>query len=156
MEKWMCYIYGLKCLLLWHVIPYLLKPLLRRFYLRLSSVVIMCAERFGCNSRLLFALNTPEHNNDMSQKWHRPVMYLLSVKNVKKSHYRPGQALRVPGGWGSQISRQSVQEGGKVVSPTQPPPLPRRKYPWYWLLLETQLTPGPKCDRKDYVNEKFQ
>ena len=75
---------------------------------------------------------------------------------VKQYNYRPGQAPRVTGGWGSQISRQSAHEGGKVVSNTRRLPLPPRKYSWYSFLLGDESTPGPQCDRKDYVNEKFQ
>jgi len=60
-------------------------------------------------------------------------------KWVKQSQYRHGEALRVPGSWGSQISRQLAHEGGKVSS-THRPPLPPRKYSWYLFLLEAEST----------------
>ena len=54
---------------------------------------------------------------------------LKAVLNIKQSHYRPGQALRVPEGSGSQILKQSAHEGGKVASPTHRPPLPPGNIP---------------------------
>jgi len=77
------------------------------------------------------------------------ISVLRPTIKVKESHYRPEQALRVPAGFGSQISRQLAHEGGKVVSPTHRPPLPSRKYSWYSFLLEAESTPGPQCGRKD-------
>ena len=49
---------------------------------------------------------------------------MIKVK-LKQFHYWHGQALRIPGSWGSQISRQLEHEGGKVVSTTHRPPLPQ-------------------------------
>jgi hypothetical protein len=79
-----------------------------------------------------------------------------SQLKVKESHYRPGLAPRDPGGWDSQISRQSAHEGGKAVSPTHRPPLHPRNYSWHSFLLRAESTPGPQCGRKDYVNQTFQ
>ena len=67
---------------------------------------------------------------------------------------KPGQDLRVPVGWKSQVSRQSAHEVANVVSPAHRPPLPLRKYSWCSFLLESNS--GPCCGREDYVNEKFQ
>ena len=49
----------------------------------------------------------------------------------------------------------TAQDCGKVVSLTHRPPLPPRKCSWYSFLLEAESTPGPQCDRKDFMSMKY-
>jgi hypothetical protein len=70
--------------------------------------------------------------------------YLILATEVKnQSQYRPGEALRVPGSWGSQFQDSRHTKVVKVVSPTHWLHLPPRKYSWYSFLLEAESTPGP-------------
>jgi len=41
--------------------------------------------------------------------------YTILHHTTKLSHYGPAQAVRTAGGWGCQIYRQSVYEGGKKI-----------------------------------------
>jgi len=53
------------------------------------------------------------------------------------------QAQRVPGGWGSQISRQLAHEDGKVVTPYALAAFTLQEILLVLISLEAESTPGP-------------
>ena len=67
-------------------------------------------------------------------------LVLLTLRTIKISNYMPVQALRAPGGWGSQ---NFWTVGVKVVSPRHRPPLSPVRYPLYSSVLVAGSTPGP-------------
>jgi hypothetical protein len=95
----------------------------------------------------------------------KDVLYLsVGPRVIPSFHPKAGKAVPLQAWSGPEGSRKlrfpdymkTAQDGGKVVSLTHRPPLPPSKCSWYSFLLEAESSSGPYCDRKDYVNEKFQ
>jgi len=79
---------------------------------------------------------------------------MMMIIIIKKGKAVPLQAWTGPEG--SRKLRlpdfvTTAQDGGKVVSLTHRPLFTPRKYSWYSFLLEAESTPGPWCDRKDFM-----
>ena len=68
------------------------------------------------------------------------LIWTCAKVNLKQSLQSPEQALRVTGGWGSQISWQSAHESGKIFSSTHRSALPPGKY--------SIVQPEGLCQRK--------
>jgi hypothetical protein len=105
---------------------------------QVSDKIIQCMWHATAVSATPVSYSRSKHFQNMEK--------LLSLwLKVKQSHYRPGQALRVPGGWGPQISRQSSHEGGKVTSPTHRPILPPPPKEIFLLLISVKGCVDPRA-----------
>ena len=85
----------------------------------------------------------------------RQTIYIYIYIKVKLSLYRPGVAQRLPGFLRFPDYMTTAQDCGKVVGLTYRPPLPPGKCSWCSFLLETESTPGPRYDRKDFMSMKY-
>jgi len=73
----------------------------------------------------------------------------------EKTKAIPGQAYSDPER-SRRLRLPDCNRHTKVASLSAPAAFTPRKYSWYLLLLEAESIRGPKCGRKDYVNENFQ
>jgi hypothetical protein len=78
-------------------------------------------------------------------------LYAISKSYPNTGLYRPRgfqevEAHRFQDSWRMKVVRLSY-----ALAAFTP-----RKYFWYSFLLEAELTPGPQCSWKDYINEKFE
>jgi len=84
-----------------------------------ETLLVLVLQRNGT-----YCLNTPRTLIRNTTECPTPKLpyYCTNCRDFAKLFlYKPGDALKTPGGYGSKISRQSKQEYGKAVSPMQQP-----------------------------------
>jgi hypothetical protein len=92
----------------------------------------------SCFKTNLSFLSTPKRPDNL---WPHLIFCLMGKGNSVPLQAWTGP--EGPGGSGSQISRQSAREFGKVCQPYTPANFTHRRYSWYSFLLEAESTPVP-------------